>query len=219
MLKKENTMKDVIKSENYKNYRIDIVNDENADNPRVAWDNASHILCYHRQYELGDDQMSHEEFMDLFNSIKKRKDVVWRYLYLYDHSMISISMESFIGRAHHAEWDSGRVGFVYMTHEDIRKNWNIKKVTQAYRDKAIELMGGEVKTYDDYVRGNIYGYIVTKIEKDADGDETDGEEIDSCYGFYGDYDKDLMTEAKRTCDFDEKKRLPLLKDQLEVITS
>jgi len=35
-------------------------------------------------------------------------------LYLYDHSGISISSGSFIGRAPHAEWDSGQVGFSYL---------------------------------------------------------------------------------------------------------
>ena len=33
----------------------------------------------------------------------------------------------------------------------------------------------EVATYDEYLRGNIYGYSL----------ESDGEMIDSCMGFYG----------------------------------
>jgi len=39
-------------------------------------------------------------------------------LYLYDHSGIAMSTSSFIGRAHHAEWDSGQVGYIYMTKDE-----------------------------------------------------------------------------------------------------
>lgn len=35
-------------------------------------------------------------------------------LYLYDHSGLAMSTGSFIGRAPHADWDSGQVGFIYM---------------------------------------------------------------------------------------------------------
>ncbi len=42
-------------------------------------------------------------------------------LYLYDHSGLAMSTGSFIGRAHHAEWDSGQVGYVYMTKETAMK--------------------------------------------------------------------------------------------------
>lgn len=42
-------------------------------------------------------------------------------LFLYDHSMQSIRCESFVGRAHHAEWDSGLVGYIYMTKEQAMK--------------------------------------------------------------------------------------------------
>lgn len=42
-------------------------------------------------------------------------------LYLYDHSGISMSTGSFIGRAPHAEWDSGCVGFIYLEKETAIK--------------------------------------------------------------------------------------------------
>lgn len=41
---------------------------------------------------------------------------------LYDHSVLRMSTSSFLGRAQHAEWDSGQVGWVYASHEDIKKN-------------------------------------------------------------------------------------------------
>jgi hypothetical protein len=37
-----------------------------------------------------------------------------------------------------------------------------------------------VSVYDDYLTGNVYGFIV----EERNGD--DWEEVDSCWGFYGD---------------------------------
>ena len=96
-------------------------------------------------------------------------------LYLYDHSGISISARSFIGRAHHAEWDSGQVGWVYASKEAALKEFGGTKLTVDKREKAENLMRGEVAYYDTYLRGECYGYELYK----------DGEEIDSCWGFVG----------------------------------
>jgi len=43
-------------------------------------------------------------------------------LYLYDHSGITMSTGSFVGRAPNADWDSGQVGFIYMDKETAMKD-------------------------------------------------------------------------------------------------
>ena len=35
---------------------------------------------------------------------------------------------------------------------------------------------GEIELFDDYIRGNVYGYEIADVET----------EIDSCWGYYGD---------------------------------
>lgn len=42
----------------------------------------------------------------------------------------------------------------------------------------IESLKGSVQLFEDWAFGNVYGYTVTK----------DGEDVDSCWGFFGDYD-------------------------------
>ena len=42
-------------------------------------------------------------------------------------------------------------------------------------ERADRLLESEVKTYDDYISGNCYGFQLYK----------DGEEINSCWGFFG----------------------------------
>ena len=98
-------------------------------------------------------------------------------LYLYDHSALAMSTNSFLGRAVHAEWDSGQVGWIYVSKEDALKEFGGEKMTGAIRKKAEDLMRGEVAVYDAYLRGECYGFELYK----------DGELTDSCWGFMGDF--------------------------------
>ena len=106
-----------------------------------------------------------------------RKHVIMP-LYLYDHSGLSISTGSFTGRAHHADWDSGQVGWIYATKEDVLREFGGKNLTAAKREQAETLMRGEVDYYDNYLRGECYGYELYK----------GGDVVDSCWGFIGDFD-------------------------------
>jgi hypothetical protein len=214
----------VVHDEVYKGYKINIVSDDDADNPR-GWDNAGKMVCWHNRYELGDIQPKEDaadwlryqlsdeynsdwlDVADLWELMKtfERKNLVLT-LYLYDHSGISISTGSFIGRAQHAEWDSGRVGFIYISKEDAVKEWGKKNYTKNLEKRALKYLQGEVETYDDYLRGNVYGYEV--CEYDAEFEE-DGDIIDSCYGFYPDHDdrsgyKYCLDEAKSIVDWEVK---------------
>ena len=54
---------------------------------------------------------------EMLRMCEKYGDVAIQPLYLYDHSGISISTSCFVGRAQHAEWDSGQVGYIYLDKE------------------------------------------------------------------------------------------------------
>ncbi|WP_342758904.1 hypothetical protein [Kineothrix sedimenti] len=96
-------------------------------------------------------------------------------LNLYDHSMLSMSVSSFIGRAQHAEWDSGQVGWIYATPEDMEKEYG--SLTPESREKANALLKSEVECYDYYLSGQCYGFRLYE----------NGEETDSCWGFLGSF--------------------------------
>lgn len=144
-------------------------------------------------------------------------------LYLYDHSGISIRMgengNPFMGRAQHAEWDSGQVGWIYISHENIKKEWGDPSLPENL-ELAKKCLKAETETFDDYLTGNVYGYVVSKnvSPPDTDEDDIEWEEIESCWGFYGDYvnygkrseDSYIMQEAKGVIDWQEKADLPLL---------
>ena len=119
-------------------------------------------------------------------------------LYLYDHSGISIKVGSFIGKAQHANWDSGQVGFIYVTGKDVEKEFNTKNINVELSNKIEKILENEVKIYNDYLTGNVYGYVV---------EDKQGEQVDSCWGFYGDYDDEYMVNAaKDIIDYEVKAR-------------
>lgn len=100
----------------------------------------------------------------------ERKHVILP-LYLYDHSGITMNTTGFS-----CPWDSGQVGWIYASKDDILKEYGGKNLTQEKREKAETLLRGEVEYYDHYIRGDCYGFQLYK----------DDEELDSCWGFIGD---------------------------------
>lgn len=87
-------------------------------------------------------------------------------LYLYDHSGITISHGSFS-----CSWDSGQVGWHYVTKEAVEREWN------GDLEAARKCLEGELKDYDNYLRGNVWCFDI----KDEEGNL-----VDSCCGFIGD---------------------------------
>lgn len=194
-------------------------------NPR-DWDNAGTMVCGHRNYRLGDPDVSIQDAFDIavhaapddvvidiarqldaegfadycenyayegqseadnacdfLNSLDKGE--MWEVfaqfdghgitmlpLYLYDHSGITMNTRGF-----HCQWDSGQVGWIYITDEQANTEWSgeYKKTTEQIREYLRE----EVKIYDMYLTGSVYGFVLN---------DPDGEHEDSCWGFLGDND-------------------------------
>ena len=71
--------------------------------------------------ELQEDLLPYASISELTNLCNQSNQVVILPLYLYDHSGRSMSTTPFQGRAPHADWDSGCVGFIYMDKEKAMK--------------------------------------------------------------------------------------------------
>lgn len=123
-----------------------------------------------------DDMLEALTIDDLKELLGEMTDIVILPLYLYDHSIQSISTASFYGRAHHAEWDSGQVGYIYADHEMLEREYGT--LTKETVQKAETALIGEVEAYDCCLRGACYGFRLFE----------NGEEIDSCWGFLGELD-------------------------------
>jgi hypothetical protein len=222
-------MRDETLVETYKHRgcTIEVHSDADPQSPR-EWDNAGKMVCWHRRYNLGDEQpkedaneylrslaidamteneeaafRDEQEAKDNGEGLYDREDItneqiktllekhyIMLPLYLYDHSGITISTGRFS-----CPWDSGQVGFVYMSAEYAKKEWINITDEKALREKAEEIMRCEVRIYDDYLTGSVYGYNTT---------DWDGNDIGSCWGFFG-YDEtkedgDMVKEAKSEID-------------------
>ncbi len=154
-----------------KNGKIgEIFHDDNPESPR-QWDNLGKMVCFHGRYNLGDqhDFNDPEEFQEWVE--KNINDLIIHELYLYDHSGITMSIKPFS-----CSWDSGMVGIIYVEKEKVKKEYGWKRISKKRDDKIKERLKCEVEVYNQYLTGDVYGYIVT---------DENGDEVDSCWGFYG----------------------------------
>lgn len=173
------------------------------------------MICFHRKYSLGDEaEREHEkdstEFYEWMQEHARKKDIVWLPLYLYDHS--GVTMHYADTYPYNDYWDSGLVGYIYCTLDDIRANYCIKRVTKEYRERALSVLKGEVEEYDCYLRGDSYAF--DQICK------TCGDEIDSCAGFLGDdWELNGLTGAvyeNARCEYCEHQEISAWRETLAV---
>jgi len=163
--------------------KLKIVRDPDPESPR-EWDNLGTMVCWHDRYKLGDEQPKgspqgwREELTE---------PVIILPLYLYDHSGITMSTGAFS-----CPWDSGQVGYIYITLEDVRKEYKVKRVSPQLRKRVEGYLRNEVETYDMYLRGDVWGYQTEELCGEC-GQEKDV--VDSCWGFFGDdTSKDAIAE-------------------------
>lgn len=166
--------------------RIRIEQDDSPESPR-EWDNLGTMVCWNGRHNLGDEQPS--ESPSEFRS-ELPKDIIELPLFLFDHSGLTISTSPF-----HCPWDSGQVGFIYITRAKVREDFGWKRITKAREQQILKYLEGEVEVYDQFISGQVYGFIVEErpsVVFDADDEPVDldddelWEDIDSCWGFYGD---------------------------------
>jgi hypothetical protein len=186
-----------IDSINYKGYTVTIYPDEDSPDPRKEFDHLGTMVCFHRRFDLGD----RHEFRDPdeFRNFLKEEKPICLPLYLYDHSGITISTESEKFRACDPQgWDWGMLGFIYVTKENVREEYNVKRVSRKVLDKVTKLLQSEVEEYDHFLTGNVYGYEITKAGEDEEPQI--GNVIDSCWGFFGYREDYMISEAKSVID-------------------
>ena len=184
-----------IHQETLRGHKIKIHYDPDAENPR-DWDNLGTLVCGHPRYQLGDkhDFPSARDFLlDLLDLdeaseltveallVRAEKIAVILPVFLYDHSGLVMNTTGF-----HCPWDSGQVGFIYVTLKDVRAEYTVKRVSPACRERIADMLRQEVQTFSDYLSGQVYGYVIEK----------DGDIADSCWGFIGNYEDHCLAEAR-----------------------
>ena len=179
-------MMEAIKSENYKRFKIEYWMDDYSDDPR-NWDDLSTMVCFTRNYDLGNKHSfsSPEDLSEFLTD--NEKNIVYLPIYIYDHGNITIKSSPFS-----CQWDSGKIGYIYA--------YKDKLLEAGFKDDdaMINYLESEIKTYDDYIQGNCYGYSISN---------DDNEILDSCGGYLGAFSY-VEKEAKNNADYYDNK-LPL----------
>ena len=190
-----------IHREEYKEKTIVIYQDENPSNPREEFCNFGRMICFHKRYNLGDNKIEsyEQDASDFQRFIKRGQNVVCLPLYLFDHSGLTISVDKgmFVAVDSYG-WDWGLLGWIYVTKEMIRNEFKVRRVTKKLIDDVKKVLVNEVEIYDQFLRGEVYGYEVFGKDKENQL-ETYSNFEDSCWGFFGDISYPIQ-EAKEYID-------------------
>lgn len=165
----------------YKGYTITIDTDENPENPIKNWDMLGTFSCFHRRYDLGNDEehSNPDELAEFFESTPHIKLPI----YMYDHSGVTISTKPFS-----CPWDSGKLGYIWVTKEKARKEYG--RLTKRVIEQINKNLVAEVAVYEKYLSGSVLYYSI---------EDANGEIVDSCYGFFDDEDY-VLSEATGIVD-------------------
>ena len=177
-----------------KKYELKIEQDTDPMNPRTEWDNLGTMVCFHKRYDLGDKTDYRSKDYDSWDELKQgilenEGEVVILPLYLYDHSGITISTSPF-----GCNFDSGRIGFIFVSNHKIKKE-GIDET------KVIEYLESEVKTYDQYLTGEVYRYSIYEIETCDKGHEHKNF-VEGCGSYFG--EEECESEGKSVLEHLEK---------------
>lgn len=179
-------MSDLIEEFKVKNFKVELNYDPFMDSPR-NFDTLGTIVYIHSGYILGDINLNDymgETGEDMFlnhideisnNTIipnrkeideftEEEKEQVWKWIdenlviltvYGYEHGNIMLNTKGF-----NCRFDSGQVGYIYVTKEDIKSEYGISKLTDEYIEKAKNVLNREIKEFSEYIQGNVYSYTV-----------------------------------------------------------
>lgn len=168
------------------------------------------------------DEHESDDWQDVYKALQETDLVLIKAINLYDHDGITVSTSN--SYPYNDRWDAGIVGFIYVTkktifeegcslcekdengdyiliehkHENAPSTYSHKIIPtteENWKEVADYYLESEMETYDQYVRGNVYRYTLTKTVTEYDicphcgeviREYEDEVEEDSCCGFYGD---------------------------------
>lgn len=166
-------------------YDIRIYYDEDAPSPREDRDNLGSFIMWHNNYDFSDEgeKRKFRTFEDFQDFLKDNKCVVLP-VYMMDHGGQSVRVYPF-----NDQWDSGQIGFIYVTYKKIKEEYNLSVVNYKRVKSIKNILASEIDELDVWVKGEIFGYVITNSKN---------EQIDSCWGFYS--QRECLEEATGACN-------------------
>jgi len=173
---------DAIETFEHKGYTVKVYHDEEAENPLEFHDTV--MVVEWTEYVIGNCEFATPKD---FEQYREENDLVILPLYMISHSGISVSTGPF-----GCPWDSGQIGWVFMSAEDAK----------GYKGCGMDpenVLRETVKVLDQWVTGSVYGFSVTRECQCCGADKV----VDSCWGFYAEDFDDLKDQIIEQADFPE----------------
>jgi len=197
-------MNDVIETIEYRGHIIEIGYDIDPFSPREYLDFTKMYYRPNRNFAVGDEVLSSDYSL---RGIADKFDLDFDYDDIYIREAADKKLTRFIddnyialiyswgshgcqfgsirGHLFNGDYDDGD-GIIIISKKDLRENWGWKNITKKRYSRVVEMLKAELKVYEQYCQGDVYGYDVDSIN-------------DSCWGFY---DQDYMIEeAKSNIDY------------------
>ena len=201
----------------YKGYKIDIYRDNNPESPR-EWSNVAHfaltadfgdekaydavdaLLDRYVEEEKGDELRFDGSMPEKLAAIRESGEVAMQPIYMYEHGGATI----WSGGGPTDKWDSGCIGFAYITKDDLRESQIAfdESDPKDFERVAFEHIEGETKTLDDYIRGDVFGFEVR---------DEDDNVVETIGGYYG-YDAIAGMKEEARAIVDREVGANMLKD-------
>lgn len=166
------TLHDVIAETRKKPQRVRVVQDPDPVDPR-EWDNLGTLVCWHRRYQLGDEQpdCTPDEYL---KDVPKGSQVYP--VYLYDHSGIALSLSK-VGQFADP-WDAGQLGVCIVTPARLTE-------IGTPADRVFEVLDAEINEYNQYLAGDVWGVIIEERDECEHCHRGEWQQIESCWGYFG----------------------------------
>ena len=173
--------------------QAELVYDPDADNPRDC-DNLGTILispdkshwianrdvAVDTSIRLGNNPFEHWDNIRREQLKLKKSDIAIAYpITKYEHGAISLSL------GYKRGWDYTVSGFVYVTKDQVRKCYGVKRITKSVIEHAKNCLQSELDMLTGWLNGECYGWQIKEYALTDDGlDWKEVDTLDACWGYF-----------------------------------
>ena len=180
----------------HRGLRLEIIRDDDASNPEDMTDSPVYLVHFHRQFERCPKEVPFSNINGFREFIREGASEEWAVFLVTAeiHGGVSLSVYSDVRSFDPDErrslgWDTSLVGAVLIQKDP--KYWGDDITDDGFGEHTWEAVAeAHVAEWNQYLSGDVWGYRV--IDPDT------GDELDSCWGFYG--QKHCIEEATYAAD-------------------
>lgn len=205
------------------NFLVEVHYDDDSGNSPRDWDNLGTIVAWVRNFDLTDKHYGMATNLEAFLEWAREEKPYMLPLDIQDYGSngVKIYVEDFEPNYEFPDEYKQPDGFIYVTREKLMEEYSINDPEIAFMHAVLikehiidesqpdaprhvatsidKVLRSEIETYQKYLNGEVYGYVVREGVVDDDGeidpDDHSGEVVESVWGFIGESDY-AMSEGR-----------------------